>query len=518
MANKTMAKKSKKKKSKAQPLCLQSTVEQMARKLLPNQYKKNNNNNNNNSNAAGVSLSVVEDQFRLLGTRIAVGRLLGGGNVVDTAERRAAVLLQQAYGIPWKSLAASIGVHEKDIKKLEQLQHVIRNHLLQPPTTTTTAAAAAAVTTRSRTRIQPAPAAVGTAQRKSSSSAASRSGKGGINNSNDDNDDIDDDETNTVNVGSSSTTADNYTTPQIIPSLVLRLSGYLGDKNVDDPHGAQQRATHLLQFIYQQYQLTTPVVTSSSSSSCADNDQQQQQQQQQRTAAHWYELRRYAAAYEVAAVMAVVAAGSGGGGVTGGKQKQKLSVEVAVTAAHGACTRREVQHVWPRVQQAWTDYCTTNNKTGPATRSGGGSRSTAGQRMATAMAKRQVQKMADQQQQPPQSTVRQSSRRRHNNNNNGMELPATKRAKRGDDGGDDDHDEAAGNIALLFAHSMAANDDDDDRDGLADGEADCDNSNMDAWKETVLSDAVQEHSSIELAARQVLAKFDLLTTFLEYPE
>jgi hypothetical protein len=490
MANKTMAKKSKKKKSKAQPLCLQSTVERMARKLLPNQYKKNNSSNSNN--AAGVSLSVVEDQFRLLGTRIAVGRLLGGGNVVDTAERRAAVLLQQAYGIPWKSLAVTIGVQEKDIKKLEQLQHVIRNHLLQPPTTTTTrktttTAAAAAVTTRSRTRIQPPPAAE-TAQRTSSFAAASRrSGRGGINNNNDDDDiddDIDDNENTTVNVGSSSTIACSYTTPQIIPSLVLRLSGHLGDKNDDDdPHGVQQRATHLLQFIYQQYQLTAPVVTSSSSSSssCADD-----KQQQQRRAAHWYELRRYAAAYEVAAVMAVIVG--------------KLSIlEVAVTAAHGACTRFEVLHVWPRVQQAWTDYCATN-KMGPATRtrSGGGSRSTAGTRMATAMAKRQVQKMVDSQQ------------------------PATKRVKRTarggsyGDGDQDDSDQAA----LLFAHSMAAklddndDDNDDDRDGLADGEADCDNSNMDAWKQTVLADAIQEHSSIELAARQVLAKYDLLTTFL----
>lgn len=231
------------------PLCLQSIVEQIARKLQ-----------------ISGSVSSVEDQFRLLETRIAVGRL-----VFDSPEKRAAVLLQQSHNVPWKSVVAILGVKTKDIKKLEALQHTLRNHLQRRP--------ADLLSSRANTGI--------TSGVSNLRQLRKRSYK--------------------VEYKNSTVVTPSAYTPQILPTLVLRLSGF-----IDDPNGAQHRAERLLSLIHQM-----PVADQRS---------------------YLYDLRRYAAAYEVAALVVIA----------------NVPVEAAVQASESA-TRMEVMQVLPRVKEVFGD-------------------------------------------------------------------------------------------------------------------------------------------------------------------
>jgi hypothetical protein len=285
MANTNNTKKRKKAHHQQLPLCLQSTVEQVARQLRIN-------NLNNNSSSSSSPLALVEDQFRLLRTRVAVGRLCNGW---DTVERRAAVLLQQQYGLPWKDVTAALGAPLRDVKKFELLQHTVRNHL--QPATATAAPRPARPSSRQRAQAPHPPAVV--------------------------DDDHDDNKSSAVDIDA------NIYTPTILPSLIFRLSSdhqILGD---DDPHDVEQRAVALLRFLHRQF---------------SDSDPPQQQR------AYLYELRRYAAAYEAAAVVVVVTT------ATANKKKKTNAVPVVeaavVAAAVGACTRLEMRQVLPHVRQA----------------------------------------------------------------------------------------------------------------------------------------------------------------------
>jgi hypothetical protein len=418
--------KKRKKAHQQQPLCLQSTVEQVARKLCINYI-----NNSSSTSSSQPSLSSVEDQFRLLGTRVAVGRLCNGW---DTVERRAAVLLQQHYGLPWNDVAAALGAPLRDVKKFELLQHVVRNHL-QPVTATATAPRRPALARRSsRQRAQAPqypPAVVDEDHDDDQSSAVVF-------------DDVD---------------ANRYT-PQVLPSLIMRLSS--GPHLGDDPHGMEQRAVALLRFIH--------------------SDQQQQQQQQQR--ADSYELRRYAAAYEAAAVVVVVTA----------KKKTKNAVvpvvEAVVTAAAGACTRLELRQVLPHVREAHVAMLDAAGSGVPPQAAGTTSTGrAAGRRLAAAASLKKRKADHQEQQQRKHASLR----------------VRNARTERPDGDHDDDADSDVG--ASWFAQSISGRDDtfattttmDNGRHDDVDDE----------WKNNVLEDARKEHDgSLERAALHVLAQLD----------
>jgi len=243
------------------PIILDSVVERVAQKV---------NHNKEERVISPATVQAAAEKYRLLETRVPVGRLPSSKKLCDSAERRAAVLLectarerqnntndgrqqQQSVVVSWSDLAAAIHVQAAP---LEPLQHVLLHYLHQP---------------------QPPPA-----QRRNAPQPQQRNLRNRFHTVNYKDPPV---SATTSNVIASSkavpptTTAHCYT-PRVLPALVIRLAGHL-------PVGVQSRTQKLLEAIYGYYERP------STSKAMMEATERR---------GHLYDLQRYAGAYEAAAL------------------------------------------------------------------------------------------------------------------------------------------------------------------------------------------------------------------------
>lgn len=313
--------------------------EQHQRRKNPHHGKDNNKEEDKQYIIPKEVIRAASDLYRQLETRIPVGAL---STIPDSAERRAAVLLEHCYrrnhpqkqydhpvssgnnsnannnntnnrappALPWNVLGEAIAVTK--IPSLPQLQHVLLN-FLQPAT----------MRNRSqppphdavfRNHHDPPPSDDGEPNKTVQYTTATAANANSQTNNKQKRQSlrsrlptID----YTLSLSQNAAHSNNNVTfpyaPTILPELVIRLTGFWSD-----PHGILLRTTQLLEDIHSYYDknyITTTTTNTTGGSGGTRHNKRTTVSANNATErrGHFYDLQRYAAAYEAAALYHVAA-------------------------------------------------------------------------------------------------------------------------------------------------------------------------------------------------------------------